>query len=187
MAFTRITFTVEVNHIRNTIAVSETSVHHKSSNNFDDSGQLAFNAIQSLNLVAVNSSPMLSPILGLTLHNNYRSYMISLPAQHDPKVDCYSKAVSDSFTSMIDDILGGYGAAQLHVTEAFEPTDVTGKCAAIRIGEATFIYVTAAINILLLLLVLVEALRTRFWNRMPLFDYLDTKSVMVAASGAEAI
>ena len=127
------------------------------------------------------STPVLYPVPGLTLHSNYRSYLSSL--QHDPKVNYYIKAVSDSFTSMADDILGGYGAAQLQITNAGKPTDVIGKFAAVCIGDAKFIYITAGINMIFLLLVLVEAVRTRFRDWMPLFDYLDTKSVIIAASG----
>ena len=45
MEFTRASFTVDVDPVGKTIVVSETKADQMIASNFDDSGQLAFNAI----------------------------------------------------------------------------------------------------------------------------------------------
>lgn len=92
----------------------------------------------------------------------------------------------NSITAMLDDILVGYASAQLMVgssknaTSTFTPMTVQQQ--AIRLGQASYIYAVAALNILILVLVVGEAVRTRLWDDLPEFDYLDLRCVVVGAS-----
>ena len=92
---------------------------------------------------------------------------------------------------MLDDILVGYGAAQLFwglgdeysdTTNLSRESNVTSTYNSTRLGQDGYIFATLAINILLILIGLEEAVRTRNWKQMPRLDYLDLKSMIVATS-----
>ena len=91
-------------------------------------------------------------------------------------------AITKSFESMIDDLLLGFSSAQIVIADSTEPASVTATVQAIRIGQASYIYAIAAINLLLVSLALYELFRTHTWRHLLLFDYRDIKSVMVATS-----
>lgn len=52
---------------------------------------------------------------------------------------------------------------------------------AVKIGATRFIDITLVVNILLILLVLAEAVRTRIWHRLPAFNLTDIQSVISSA------
>ncbi|KAJ7212270.1 hypothetical protein GGX14DRAFT_622866 [Mycena pura] len=94
------------------------------------------------------------------------------------------EAISTSLESMIDDILVAYGSAQLEIGGAqlaSMATETTTKqiLPAMRIGSFQYV---GAVNVLILGIYLAELLRTRGWRDMPVFDYNDIFSVVVAAS-----
>ena len=91
-------------------------------------------------------------------------------------------AITDSFPAMIDDILVAFGSAQLALSNASSPTAAAASMPAVQIGQDIYIFATAGVNAALLLLVAIEAVRTRFWRELPLFDYTNIKTMIVASS-----
>ena len=94
-------------------------------------------------------------------------------------------ALEDSLNAMLDDIILGYGAAQLHWDfdgNGIGSADVGSQFSAVRLGEDKYIFLTLAINIILLIIAIEEVIRTHNWHRISLFDYQDIKSVIIAAS-----
>ena len=93
-------------------------------------------------------------------------------------------AVQDSFNAMLDDIIGGFGAAQLYwqpdSESAVLPLD--SQYLAIRLGQDGYIFATLAINLIILVIAIEEAIRTRNWKGLPLLDYLNLTSMVVASS-----
>lgn len=96
-------------------------------------------------------------------------------------------AVQDSFNAMLDDIIGGFGAAQLYwgpdsesATTTILPLD--SQYLAIRLGQDGYIFATLAINLVILVIAIEEAIRTRNWKGLPLLDYLNLTSMVVASS-----
>ena len=78
---------------------------------------------------------------------------------------------------MIDDIMGGFGAAQLYwegntdsesETATILPLD--SQYSAIRLSQDGYIFVTLATNLVILVIAIEEAVRTRNWNGLPLLD-----------------
>ncbi|KAI9849059.1 MAG: hypothetical protein M1838_000289 [Thelocarpon superellum] len=99
-----------------------------------------------------------------------------------PGEDASMIGVARSLESLLDDALLAFSSAQIVVANETTQVDVSAEYAAIKIGQSTFIYLVTALNVFLVLVFLAEAIRTRFWRGLPLFDYRDLKSVIVASS-----
>ncbi|KAF8849239.1 hypothetical protein BDZ45DRAFT_773305 [Acephala macrosclerotiorum] len=63
-----------------------------------------------------------------------------------------------------------------------ELTLFTASMQALRIGKPIFIYAGAAVNALLVLILLAQAIWTRLWDGLPRFNFSDVKSVIVGTS-----
>jgi hypothetical protein len=92
-----------------------------------------------------------------------------------------------AFESMIDDILSAYSSAQLMIAGSDRPetsrtaTDVSAAINAVQFGDRKYIYTILVLNGSLILLLAVEAIRTRVWRDLPAFDSRDVKSVIVGS------
>ena len=90
--------------------------------------------------------------------------------------------------SMLDDIIGGFGASQIYwggVDSARGTTTtlpLNSQYSAIRLGQDGSIFATLAINLVILVVAIEEAIRTRNWKDLPLLNYLTLTSMVVASS-----
>lgn len=145
---------------------------------------ITFNAMNSLNLLSRMSSSLYTSILGDALRRNLMSVAGVNSSTTTAIVPSSSvlMSVQDSFTAMLDDILGAYGAAQISLANDTASTFATVIGPASRIGAEIYIIAIMAVSMLVCISSIVELLRTRFWSGLPAFDILDARSVMVAAS-----
>jgi hypothetical protein len=98
------------------------------------------------------------------------------------------QAVQDTAEVLWDAAYIGASSAQLVIAQEYEVRDVIAQVVAYRIGQPFYIYLITAINATALLLLVVEAIRTRFWASLPQLDFADVKSTVVASSvGGTAI
>ncbi|KAF8127735.1 hypothetical protein K438DRAFT_2032920 [Mycena galopus ATCC 62051] len=96
------------------------------------------------------------------------------------------EGVSSALESMIDDLLVAVASAQLEiagqnstVARATTPPTTTVTVAAMHLGTVEYI---ATLNFLIVAVYFVEFVRTWVWRGLPLFDYTDTGSLIVAVS-----
>lgn len=75
-----------------------------------------------------------------------------------------------------------YASAQLMITKDFAPSDVTSEEAAIVFGTPVYIYLIFITNLIIFLVYIAEALRTRGWRYLTTFNYMDVKTVIVGTS-----
>ena len=162
----------------------------------------------SLNLLAQTAASPSFETLGKSLNDNWQTYNQSIGFLADPTGsngthETYNTsavfdgnetaifgAVQDSFNAMLDDIICGFGAAQLYWKAEMESqTDATtttlpldSQYSAIRLGQDGYIFATLAINLVILVVAIEEAIRTRNWKGLPLLDYLNLTSMVVASS-----
>ena len=147
---------------------------------FDPNEGLVNNTMASLGLLAQTTATFSYASLGESLNDNWISYNQSVLDNNSPVP---LKAVEASLEAVIDDIILGYGAAQQYWSnDTGQNLTVERLYDAIRLSEDGFIFATLAINGLIILIAIAEATRTQNWKRMPLLDYLDLKSVIVAVS-----
>ena len=90
--------------------------------------------------------------------------------------------VSDAVDSFIDNILLSYASADLMITKDFVPSNVTSQEAAIVFGTPLYIYLIFGMNLIIFLIYIAEALRTRGWRDLTTFNYVDVKAVIVGTS-----
>lgn len=84
--------------------------------------------------------------------------------------------------ALVDDTLIATGSAQLVIANDTTSHQLTARVQALQIGQRVYVYATAALNALLLLVVLMEAFRNSGWRSLPKFDFVDIKSVVIASS-----
>ncbi|GFF32762.1 predicted protein [Aspergillus lentulus] len=97
-------------------------------------------------------------------------------------------AMQDTAEVLWDAAYIGASSAQLVIAQEYEIRNVVAQVVAYRIGQPFYIYLITAINAAALLLLVVEAIRTRFWASLPQLDFADVKSTVVASSmGGTAI
>ena len=94
---------------------------------------------------------------------------------------------------MIDDMLSGFSSAQLLLTAPSRhdktggtvlggqvAVEATATVGSIRFGSALYIYIIAALDFVIVLLMIEEAVWTKWWRGLSKFNYSDIKSVVVA-------
>jgi hypothetical protein len=174
-------FAVSVNTTGQTIHVSPVDGPQAASD-IDRTGRLRSNAIWSLNLLSRMSTSLYVSVLGEALSNNLLT--VSSLSGGGAAEDDALRSTGESFTAMLDDILGIYGGSQLVLPEGSagqDLTDIRGEFAAMRVGQPRYQCAVLVINVALLLLILAEGLRTRWWQELPSFDTLDFESIVNAA------
>ena len=92
------------------------------------------------------------------------------------------RGVSDAVDSFIDNILLAYASADLMIAKDFVPSNVTSEEAAIIFGKPVYIYLIFTTNLVISLVYIAEALRTKGWRNLTTFNYMDIKTVIVGAS-----
>ena len=83
---------------------------------------------------------------------------------------------------MVDDLLVAYASARLMIMNHSSLVSTTVDVKAFSNGSGLYIYLTFAINTLVVLLLAEEPLRTRGWKDVLYFDYADPRSLMIGAS-----
>ena len=91
-------------------------------------------------------------------------------------------AVSESLELLLDEYFGALAASQIMQYNESIPVNATMCIAVVQLGEPVYAYITFGINLALVLLFLYESTRTRFWQNLPAFNVLDTKSAVLGAT-----
>lgn len=186
VAFEPTLFTVIVNNTEQIITVSAVDVHEAEVDDIDQTGtgHLRSNAIRSINLLSRMSTSLYVSVLGEALDYNLQTVKSSPLTANDDLTTQTLRATADSFTAMLDDVLGIYGGSQLvlagNMTDQ-RPASIRGEFAAYRVGQPQYQWAIIGVNTALLLLILAEGIRTRWWRGLPCFDTLDFESIVASA------
>jgi hypothetical protein len=138
------------------------------------------NAVASLNLLSRMSSSFYTSVLGDALYSN----AVTVAENDTEWIGTVAlSSLEQSFTAVLDDIMGAYGASQLalagfdsvHVPATFFQTVSS-------IGNSTSIYTVFGFSALLFLIQFLEAIRRRFWSKLVVFDIFDIPSLIIATS-----
>ncbi|WXC67011.1 hypothetical protein SNK03_012783 [Fusarium graminearum] len=92
------------------------------------------------------------------------------------------EGVENVITAMVDDMLVAYASAQFMVGEFKDEVKGSIRVTAIIIGEKKFAIAAFSLNMAIVALFLIEAIRTRGWKDITEFDPSDIRHVMIAAS-----
>jgi len=165
-------FQVSVNTVQRTIAVTP-----QQPGKFLDTPGLSNSVMQQIGAISLINTSLYISVLGNALVANIASNNTK-----DLGGTARFSAIQDSFTSIVDDMLGAIAAVQLLVandtTEAFTSISQTY----VVLGDTKYIIAVLVINVVLALATLVEGFRTGFWKLLPSFDYMNTKSLVIASA-----
>jgi len=181
LAFTPRAFSVAVNVTEQSILVTPLN-ELSPPEDIEPTGHLTSDVVWSLNLLSRMTDSLYTSILGDTLQRNIQTVRLRTNVTDFNDDDPILSGISDSLVALMDDILVAFGSAQIVLSDSSVATPVIAQLPAIKIGQNFYIFTTAAINIALMGLVVIEALRTGRWRDLPAFDYTDVKAVIVAAS-----
>jgi hypothetical protein len=87
--------------------------------------------------------------------------------------------------AMLDDVLGQYGSAQLMVGNQSLVVEAIFNVLTMQIGQRVYVYVEIVLNCIVLLIVLKEGIRTRGWHGLGVWDYMDTKTLVISTAKGE--
>ena len=142
-------------------------------------GQLVIN--RTLGAMSTMSSVLTTayvPMLGQALMHN----IANVPVSPGKNSTSNLLGVTDAVDSFIDNILLSYASAELMITKDSVPSNITSEETAIVFGKPVYIYLIFTTNLIIFLVYLAEALRTRGWHDLTTFNYMDVKTVIVGAS-----
>ena len=117
-------------------------------------------------------------ILGQTLIYN----IANIEARQGPSPSSNLLGISDSINSLIDNILVSYSSAQLIITKDRTHSPVTVEQRSAVIGTPVYIVPIFVVNLAICFIYMLEVIRTKAWYRLPRFNFLDIKTVIVGSS-----
>ena len=115
---------------------------------------------------------------------NHRTTRRAATGNDPPEQEATLGGLSNSVTAVMDDILNGYASAQMMVARSTQITEVVVSVNAVRFGQKIYIVAVAAINFVIIIGVTVEAFRTRAWDALEEFDYMDPGDLVVGVARA---
>jgi hypothetical protein len=179
-------FNVLVNKTSQTIEVSPISNATSPTMDIEPTGNLSTSVVLGLNVLSQVAGNSVVSVLGNAIQFN----LANVGAQNPDfsREEVYVRGLQDSITIILDDLLGSFAAVQILSMNASTTVPLTAHYKATRIGSDKYIFAILGINIVILFLVVVEAMRTHLWVKMTDFNFTDIKCVIVAASsGGHAI
>ena len=177
LEFVPTVFTVAVNVTSKSINVTagDTNIADP-----DPTQILKKNTVLSLKFLSTMSLSLYVSVLGDAFSANLNTTKQVFPdmARHDAAL----RATQDSFEAILDDILGVYGSSQISIQNDTTTKGIQGSFDSYRIGKPLVHIFTLVLNLLIVLGILIEVFRTRFWRDLPKYDMMDFKSTVTAAS-----
>jgi len=153
-------------------------------NDFNQTGNITDAIVLELDLLSrASSSSLTFASLYYAIKNNWQAAKVVYSASDDA---AWELSLQDTIIEVVDDLLTYRGilAVSRGAGESV-PQSVQRHFAAIKIGQTEYHIAQLVINIVLCIIYLYEASRTRYWKHLPDFDFLDTKALTLAALGPE--
>ncbi|KAK2737572.1 hypothetical protein FQN55_001002 [Onygenales sp. PD_40] len=189
MTFTTTQFKVSVDVSNRNITVYKMAAPSSAEiSNIDPHGNITHVVVRQLELISNDQTAFYRSTVGDAFNSSISDYRTSVTNNGTTKGTMSDsqialRGVENAVVSYIDDILVAYASAQLQVSAFTTPAPTVVYFDALRVGSRGYIIASAGIIIVIMLLVAVEAVRMRGWRALPAFDYLDTRMLVVSASG----
>ncbi|POR39486.1 Uncharacterized protein TPAR_00313 [Tolypocladium paradoxum] len=175
-------FNVTVSIAEGVITVEPVSDPHVK--DIDPSARLKGTVLRQFELIANDETNLYVSTVGAAFNTSIthlRQSMSMTELELLSEQDIVLRAVENSLTVMTDDLLGAYAAAQLMVGNLCKSASASLLALAVTIGERKFIITVFTVNAVIILLLVVELIRTRAWSGLPDFNPADMWKMAVAA------
>lgn len=136
-----------------------------------DTGSLRYVLTRQFELLANVQTNLYVSLVGSSLNSSIADYVtasggVSLEEATPP-------GLANAIAAMTDDMLVAYAQAQLMIGGFVESRPAHVVRQTMRIGEDLYVYTVFFFNVVVILTVLAEYLRTKGWRGLVLFDYMD--------------
>ena len=178
--FTPMTFRTNVSKVDQFITVTPL----EQIDNFNQTGNVTDVIMMDLDLFArTSSSSVTFTSLYYAIKNNWQAAQVAYNASEDA---AWELSLQDAIVEVADDLLTYQGILAVSRKDGEDfPQPVQRHFAAVKIGQTRYHIAQLVINIVLCIIYLYEASRTRYWKHLPDFDFLDIKALTLAALGPE--
>ncbi|KAJ4300965.1 hypothetical protein N0V90_003054 [Kalmusia sp. IMI 367209] len=146
-----------------------------------DPGNLTQVTTRQFELIANDQTNLYTSLVGNSLNSSISDYITSQSPRKLSLEEASPFGVANAVEAMVDDMLLAYASAQLMISNQSESTNVTITGAAMRVGDDVYIRAAFGINLVVFILLIIEAVRTRLWHRLGTFDYMDPVDVILGA------
>jgi hypothetical protein len=181
MTFEPVLFQVSVNTTEKLVEVTPISA----TDDIEPSGNLQYLITRNVGDISIVGTGLYTSLLGDSLVASNSTYWAGAPSLGQLgqlQKDLILKGSENFLTSLLDDVIVAFGSAQLLIANDTVLTPVSLQVSAIQFGTRTYSRVSMAINCLILVLTLVEMIRTRRWRDLPFFDYTNVRHNIIASS-----
>lgn len=143
-----------------------------------ETGNLTHTLTRQYELLANTQTNLYNSLVGNSLNASAADYLTASNGTVTSLAEASLAGITNAVTVMADDMLVAYAEAQLMVG-GFTAETTSGIITrqALRVGEDIYIYCVFGINLVLIVFLVAEYIRTRGWRRLVSFDYLDLASV----------
>ncbi|KAF7932258.1 hypothetical protein EAE99_003498 [Botrytis elliptica] len=177
-------FNVSVALAGRNITVTRANV---STEDIEPSGNLTHVVERQFELASNDLTGIYQSVIGTALNfsiADYQTYVDSSSFNDIRPTDeeINLKGIENSVTAMMDDLLVAYASAQLMIANDTKTVNATVTYAAVRLGQPIYVYSVFLVNLAIILIVVLEAFRTRGWTHLTTFDYNDLSSLATASS-----
>ncbi|KAF1998288.1 hypothetical protein P154DRAFT_555365 [Amniculicola lignicola CBS 123094] len=152
---------------------------------FNPQRNLTRTMVRQFELLSNDLTNLYVSLLGDALNSSIAAYNMSrISASRDPftEDEATLAGLTNSITAMADDMLVSYASAQVMVGKFFTSQSAVVYLYSLQFGQRAYIYAIFTLNLLILLAVAAEAIRTHGWRDLGRFNYLDPRDLIIAAS-----
>jgi hypothetical protein len=176
--------TVDISNLNITVKPAEMM------QDFNPQRNITRTVVRQFELMSNDMTNLYVSLLGEAFNSSIAAYKMSRASMsRDPftEEEATIAGLTNSITAMADDMLIAYASAQLMVGRMFTQQPAKTYVYALQFGQPGYIYAIFALNLIIILAVLGEAIRTYGWSALGRFNYLDPRDLIIAASrgGAE--
>lgn len=148
----------------------------------DPTGLLVSNTFLSLEFL-FNMSPSLyiyAPVVGDAFQYNVNT--ANKLFHKLTRSEAVLRAIEALFEAILDDILGIYRGTQAGIAHDTTSTTMQGTFDSFLLGKPFVHYLALLVNLVIVLGIVIEGTRTRFWRDLPRCDVMDFTGTVTAAS-----
>lgn len=152
---------------------------------FNPQRNITRTVVRQFELMSNDMTNLYVSLLGEAFNSSIAAYKMSRSsASRNPftEEEATLAGLTNSITAMADDMLVAYASAQLMVGRMFTQQPAKVYVYALQFGQPGYIYAIFTLNLLIIVAVVFEAVRTVGWSGLGRFNYLDPRDLIIAAS-----
>jgi hypothetical protein len=148
---------------------------------FDLERNLTRTVVRQFELIANDMTNLYVSIVGDALMSSVTALRASIASPKRMDSSTTLRGVENAITAVTDDMLAAYASAQLMVGNLSQVATADVSISTLTVGQRPYIIAIAVINLVVLLVVIEELIRTKVWHGLPSFNLADPTSLVAAS------